>query len=56
MFQPTELEFDHLKSHFVTSSAGWGGPLLFPAGGNIHYLGSFFQQIRWDNQSIFRTY
>jgi hypothetical protein len=39
MFQLTEQEFDHLKSHFATSSAGWGGtrkpPFVFTEHGAI---------------------
>jgi len=39
MFQLTKEEFDNLKSHFATSSSGWGGrrklPLAFTEHGAI---------------------
>jgi len=39
MFQLTKAEFDNLKSHFATSSSGWGGrrksPLVFTEHGAL---------------------
>jgi cell division septum initiation protein DivIVA len=39
MFQLTNAEFDNLKSHFATSSSGWGGrrktPLVFTEHGAL---------------------